>query len=144
MKIPIPQRGQPIDIDYIYQIVSQLNSLTTQISSNSTVLSAVDNGINGIKESTTNNLRFYAYRKSVKKGAVTAGASESWFIDFNPNFLYIPIVTATPVNNNSSPAGADCSVVISNISTSRVSGTVIFNKAGQADVDINIIAIGTT
>jgi hypothetical protein len=144
MKIPLPQRGQPIDIDYLYQIVSQINTLTNQISSTSTVLSAVDNGVNGIKESTTNNLRFYAFTKSVKKGNVTAGASESWFIDFNPSFIYIPIVTATPVNNSSSPAGNSLSVVIKNVSTSRVDGSIIFNQAGQADVNINVIAIGTT
>lgn len=144
MKIPVPQRGQPIDIDYIYQIVSQLNSLTTQISSNSTVLSTVDNGI-ARKDSTTNNLRFFASTKSVKKTQVTANSTEPWFIDFSPNFLYIPIVIATPVNNNSSStAGDNVITVINKITTSRVDGKMIFNTAGNVDVNVNIIAIGTT
>lgn len=144
MKIPVPQRGQPIDIDYVYQIVSQLNSLTTQISSNSTVLSTVDNGI-ARKDSTTNNLRFFASTKSVKKTQVTAGSTESWFIDFSPNFLYIPIVIATPVNNSSSStAGDKVSVVINKVSTNRVDGKMIFDTAGNVDVNVNIIAIGTT
>ena len=145
MKIPLPQRGQPIDIDYLYQIVSQINTLTTKISSNSTVLSSIDNGINGVKQSTTNNLRFYASTKSVKKSQVTANTTEPWFIDFSPNFLYVPIVIATPVNNNStSTAGDRVSVVINKIATNRVDGKMIFNVAGNIDVNINIIAIGTT
>lgn len=144
MKIPVPQRGQPMDIDYLYQIVSQINSLTNQVAATSTVLSSVDNGRDGVKESTTNNLRFYATTKNVKKGSVTAGSSEAWFVDFNPNFLFIPIVVVTPVNNASSDIGNNVYAVIKSINTNRVDGNIIFNKAGTADVNINILAIGTT
>lgn len=144
MKIPLPQRGQPIDVDYIYQIINQLNTLTNQVSSTSTTLSSVDNGINGIKESTTSNLRLYSSTKNVKKGSVTASSNESWFVDFNPQFLYIPIVVATIVNNNASTAGNNIVSVIKNVTTSRVDGNIIFNTSGTIDVNINVIAVGTT
>lgn len=144
MKIPLPQRGQPIDVDYLYQIVNQINSLTNQVSSTSTVLSTVNNGIVGSKDSTTNNLRFFASTKNVKKGSVTASTNESWFIDFNPNFLYAPIVVATVVNNTGSTAGNNIIAVVKNVTTSRVDGNILFNTAGTIDVNINIIAIGTT
>jgi hypothetical protein len=31
-KIPLPERGQPLDVTYIYQVVDALNSLSTQVS----------------------------------------------------------------------------------------------------------------
>lgn len=144
MKIPVPQRGQPLDVDYIYQIINQLNTLTNQISANSTTLSTVDNGIVGQKDVTTNNLRFVAITKNIKKDAATANQSQTWFIDFSPQFLYVPVVTATAVNKNGSAAGDNLSVVIKNVSTSRVDGSVRFGTSGNIDVNVNIIAIGTT
>ena len=31
-KIPLPERGQPLDVTYIYQVVDTLNTLSTQVS----------------------------------------------------------------------------------------------------------------
>ena len=31
-KVPLPERGQPLDVTYIYQVVDALNSLSTQVS----------------------------------------------------------------------------------------------------------------
>jgi len=144
MKIPVPQRGQPLDVEYIYRIIEQLNTLTNLVSTNTTVLSTVDNGIVGQKDVTTNNLRFVAITKNIKKDAAVANQTQDWFIDFSPQFLYAPVVTATAVNKSGSTAGNNLSVIIKNISTSRVDGAVRFGDSGNIDVNVNIIAIGTT
>jgi len=139
-----PQRGQPLDIDYIYQMVQQINTLSTKVLSQSTVLSTINNGVNETQEFTTNNLRFYAFTKNVKSGTVNAGEEVSWTIDFTPNFLLTPVVTATARNRKNDAIGNFAYAVITNVNTAQVQGRVIFNKAGTVDVNVNIIAIGTT
>jgi hypothetical protein len=32
-KVPLPERGQPLDLTYIYQLVDTVNDLSTQVSS---------------------------------------------------------------------------------------------------------------
>lgn len=142
MRIPLPERGQPLDVDYLYQMASQINSLTNQITSTSTSLSTIDNGVTGRVDNTTNNLRFVAKTKNIKVGSVTAGTSESWFEDFSPDFLYIPVVVATPVNNTLSTAGNNVTIVIKNVTTSRVDGNILYNTSGTVDLNINVLAIG--
>jgi hypothetical protein len=144
MKIPLPQRGQPLDVDYLYQIANQVNTLTNQVSNTSTALSTVDNGVPtiGRKDVTTNNLRVFAKTKSIRVGNISGGSSEPWFEDFSPEFLYAPIVTATPVNNTASSAGNDIIVVIKNITTGRVDGNILYKTSGTIDININIVAIG--
>lgn len=147
MKIPLPQRGQPIDIDYIYQIVSQLNSLSSIVGSNTTVLSTVNNGVSPRKENTTNNLRFFADTKNVRKATVAANFTEQFYFDLNPSFIQVPIVTISVVNNNKSAAGNSVTAVITNVSTSRVDGIVFYQNAsstGAVDININMIAVGVT
>lgn len=142
MKLPLPERGQPLDVDYLYQIAQQVNTLTNQVAARSSILSTIDNGINGRKDNSTNNLRFVAKTKSIKVGSVSAGVSEPWFEDFSPDFLYTPIVVVTPINNTQSTAGNNVSIVIKNVTTSRVDGNILYNTSGTVDLSINIIAIG--
>lgn len=142
MRLPLPERGQPLDIDYLYQMATQINSLTNQITSTSTSLSTIDNGITGRVDNTTNNLRFVAKTKSIKVGSVSAGTSEAWFEDFAPDFLYVPIVVVTPVNNTLSTAGNNVTIVIKNVTTGRVDGNILYNTSGNVDLNINVIAIG--
>ena len=73
-----------------------------------------------------------------------AGTSEPWFEDFSPDFLYVPVVTATPINNTLSTAGNNVIIVIKNITTSRVDGTILYNTSGTVDVSLSVIAIGTS
>ena len=123
-------------------MATQINSLTNQIASTSTTLSTIDNGVTGKVDNTTNNLRFVAKTKSIKVGSVSSGTSDPWFVDFAPDFLYIPVVTATAVNNTLSTAGNNVTVVIKNVTTSRVDGNILYNASGTIDLNINVLAIG--
>lgn len=142
MRITPPERGQPLDISYLYQIANSINELSNQITSSNTT-SVVDNKINtNVTTSTTNNLRFYATTKTLTTGNISAGTSEEWSINFDPPFNYIPIVTATIKNNSGSAAGDNVVVTVNQVTTGLVKGKVRYNTAGSIDIDINIIAIG--
>ena len=141
MKIPLPERGQPIDLAYMYQIAYSINDLSNQLSSN-TATSVVNNGIDLREDATTNNLRFYATTVTYQAGSVSAGTSRDWSVDFSPSFLYVPVVTATVQNNTSSTAGNNITLVIKNITTGRADGNILYNATGSIDITINVIAVG--
>lgn len=141
MKIPLPERGQPIDLAYMYQIADSINSLSNQISNNATT-SVVNNGIDLREDATTNNLRFYATTVTYEAGSVGAGTSRDWSVDFSPSFLYVPVVTATVQNNTASTAGNNITLVIKNITTGKVDGNIRYNEAGNINISINVIAVG--
>lgn len=141
MKIPLPERGQPIDLAYMYQIANSINDLSNQISANATT-SVVNNGIDLREDATTNNLRFYATTVTYEAGSVSAGASRDWSVDFSPSFLYVPVVTATVQNNTASTAGNNITLVIKNITTGKVDGNIRYNEAGSINISVNVIAVG--
>lgn len=144
MRIPLPERGQPIDLNYLYQIASAVNDLNTRVASSDTT-SVVDNGIQLPENVTTSNLRFYATGAvNIAKPNVTAGTSDPWSVTFNSDFLYTPVAVATVRNNTSSTAGNNITLVIKNVTTGRVDGNIIYNERGSIDININVIAIGVS
>lgn len=143
MKIPLPERGQPIDLNYLYQIANSINSLTNQVSTSNTT-SVIDNGINPREDITTNKLRFYATTKNIVVGNINAGSSQNWSVDLAPDFLFTPVAVATVQNNTASTAGNNITLVIRNTTTSRVEGNVLYNASGNIDININVVAIGVS
>jgi len=141
MKIPLPERGQPIDLAYMYQIANSINDLNNQISGTIST-STVNNGIELREDLSTNNLKFYATTVTYEAGSVSAGTSRDWNVSFSPSFLYVPVGTATVQNNTSSTAGNNITLVIKNITTGRVDGNIRYNEAGSINISINVIAIG--
>lgn len=141
MKLPLPEQGQPLDVSYIYDIAKEINNLNTALSSSGTI-SVIDNGINIPESVRTNNIRMYATTESIQTGTVTAGTTQEWSATFNPEFLYVPVVTATIHNKSDSTAGNNISLSISRIATGSVSGRVLYNSEGSIDIVINIVAVG--
>lgn len=141
MKIPLPERGQPIDLAYMYQIANSINDLSNQISGTIST-STVNNGIELREDLSTNNLKFFATTVTYEAGSVSAGTSRDWDVTFSPSFLYVPVVTATVQNNTSSTAGNNITMVIKNITTGRVDGNIRYNEAGSINISINVIAVG--
>ena len=62
--------------------------------------------------------------------------------DFDINFKYAPIVSATPINIAGTPAGQNVTVVVNKISQSRIEGVVRFNASGDLSLAVHLIAIG--
>jgi len=141
--LPLPERGQPLDVTYIYQIVKELNDLAVQISPSTYKYVTVDTVQNGQQSAKTSETRIIGgYVQVTTSQTQTAGSSQPFFYNFNTDFKFAPIVTATPINVGNTDAGKDVTVTIKSISTSRVDGTVKFNTGGDTSIGINLIVIG--
>lgn len=142
-KIPLPERGQPLDVTYLYQVASAVNDLSSQVSS-ATYNYTTINSPSGTKESKkTSEARIFAgYQVIANSKTVNAGNEEPFSITFDGDFKYIPIVSATPVNTGGTAVGQDVSVVVKSITTSKIDGTVRFNASGNVSMVVHVIAIG--
>ena len=143
-KIPLPERGQPIDVSYIYQITNAVNQLSDQISTtwyNSTTIDTPGVGPQSVK---TSEARIIGGRVEVTSGSSqTADNTVEFRYSYDANFKYTPIVTATIVNAGSAiGAGSDATVILTNVNTSGLTGLVRFNRAGIASTTVNLIIIG--
>lgn len=142
-KVPLPERGQPLDVAYIYQITNSLNQLSDQVSTatyNYTTIDTVSAGKQNIK---TSEARIVGgYHVVATNSTVTASNTKSFTYTFPNDFKYTPIVTASPINVGKTAAGENVSVVITDVTRSSVTGLVRFNLSGDVSIVVNLIIIG--
>jgi len=141
--LPVPERGQPLDVTYIYQIVKAINDLSTQASTSIYKYVTVDTPNAGKQSVKTSEARIIGgYVPVTQSQTQTAGSSQTFSYNFPSEFKFSPIVTATPINVGNTDAGKDVTVTITSISTSKVDGTVKFNIGGNTTIGINLIVVG--
>ncbi len=141
-EIPLPERGQPLDVTYIYRVVDALNSLTKQVSDTGAEYSVVDVVGQEPKNKKTSNTKFVGkFNQIANSETVTAGQEKSYFIDY-PSFKFPPIVTLSVVNKGGTTAGANTTIVLGDITTTQANFTVRYGLSGTATVAVNLIAIG--
>jgi len=132
-----PNRGQPLDVDYIASIATQVNQLTTLVGDRSSSFSTINDV--SLK---TSDIKFFAKTVNIFASTnKTDGDVVDYTVSFPP-FNGNPIITATIVSGPSSTIGDDATVVIKNISTSSCTFRVTFNTGGNLDIFVNILAIG--
>ena len=142
-KIPLPERGQPLDVTYVYQMANSINDLASAISPSTYKYVTVDAGSAGKQSVRTSEARIIGGYISINSNTTVNAAEEKDFsYDFSTDFKFAPIVTATPINIGNTDAGKDVTVTINSISTSRVEGTVKFNTGGDTSVGLNLIVVG--
>ena len=56
-KLPLPERGQPLDVTYIYQLADTVNNLSTQVSSASYNYTTIDTASAGKQSIKTSDAR---------------------------------------------------------------------------------------
>ena len=131
--LSIPSRGQPLDISYISQIASQVNRITTIVSSFSSV--------NDFSKKTS-DLKIYAKTVNVFSSTnKTDGDVVDYTVNY-PAFNGIPVITATILAGSSSSIGDDAIIVLKNVTTSSATFRVTFFSGGNLDISVNVIAIG--
>jgi hypothetical protein len=141
-KVPLPERGQPLDVTYIYQLAEAVNDLSTSISDATYNYTDVDVVGAEKKSLKTSDTKFVGKYKSIANNeTVTAGQEKTYSVPFS-NFKFPPIATASIVNLSGTTAGSNASVVIGSITTSEVQFIVKFATSGTASVGVNVIAIG--
>ena len=141
-KIPLPERGQPIDDSYIYQITNAVNQLSDQVSTTGYNFTTVDTPSAGKQNVKTSEARVIGGSINVDSTSVVAESTKSFTYSYSGNFKYTPIATATIINRGLTPAGDDATVVITSIDASGLSGLVKFRKAGNVSVAVNLIIVG--
>ena len=142
-KVPLPERGQPLDVPYIYKLVDTINQLSTEVSSatyNYTTIDTVSAGKQSIKTSEVRMIGGFV--EVANNSTVTAASEKSFSYDFPSDFKYQPIATATPVNTGNTPAGQNVSVILKTVTTSKVEGIVRFGASGDLSLAVNLIIIG--
>jgi hypothetical protein len=142
-KVPLPERGQPLDVTYIYQLAETINSLATQVSSstyNYTTIDTISAGKQSVKTSETRMIGGYV--EVANNSTVSAGNEKTFAYDFPSDFKYAPIATATAVNIGNTPAGQNVTVILKSVTTSRVEGVVRFGASGDLSLAVNLVVVG--
>ena len=142
-KVPLPERGQPLDVTYIHQLADTINDLSTQVSSatyNYTTVDTVSAGKQSVKTSEARMIGGYV--EVANNSTVSAGNEKTFSYDFPSDFKYQPIATATPVNIGNTPAGQNVNVILKTVTTSRVEGIVRFGASGDLSLAVNLIILG--
>lgn len=143
-KVPLPDRGQPLDVTYLYQLANAINDVADSVSLATSKYATIDTREVGTQVFKIPDIRLYAgYTNVTNAENVTAGqVKESTPVDFGVSFKYPPIVVGSIVNNNTQTSGNSATVVVSSVTTTSVSFRVRFDTAGEATVGVNFIAIG--
>jgi hypothetical protein len=142
-KIPTPDRGQPLDVTYIYQIVEAINDLSSQISSAKYKYASIDTS-EGRQNTLLTDTKVVAGWVNVYSAVtqVAADKEETFSFSFKGEYKYPPIVTATPVVIDGTSSGQEVTILITSVTTSAVNGIVKFGSSGNLALRVNIIAIG--
>ena len=144
-QISPPEKGQPLDVDYLYEIVSSINDINSQLApANSAAVSRIagpdSTRTDAIK---TSSVRIFAREISLASGKVSTGSIVRRTLEFSPNFLYAPIVTVTPIIKNYAEQSKNCIATIENVNTAGVDIIFTFTSDAQnVEVDAHVIAIG--
>ena len=141
-RIPLPNRGQPLDVSYMYQIVDTLNTLSNQVSPSLNKYMTIDTISSGKQDVKASEMRMVGgYVEVANNSTVNAGNELSFSFNYS-GFKYAPIVTATPINIDGTSAGSDISIILKNITVSKVDGIIKFKTSGNVSIGVNIIALG--
>ena len=143
-KVPLPDRGQPLDVTYMYQLANAINDVADTVSTATSKYATIDTRQVGKQTFKVPDIRIYAgYVDVANAQTVTATqVIDAPNQDFGVSFKYPPIVVASIVNNNTQTAGNSATAIVSSVSTTSVSFRVRFDTTGEASVGINYIAIG--
>lgn len=142
-KIPLPERGQPIDVSYIYQVANAVNQLSDLVSTTGYNYTSVDTPSAGKQNIKTSETRIIAGSVTVtSNSSQTADSTKTFSYSYNGNFKYTPIATATVVNNGLTSAGEGATVVITSIDANGLNGLVRFDRAGNVSTTVNLIIVG--
>jgi hypothetical protein len=141
-RVPVPERGQPLDLSYVYQLATAVNDVSDQLATNSYNFITIDTQTAGTQSvKTAEGKVIGGYVEVATNRTVSAGNEQEFSYNFE-DFKYPPIITATPVNVGNTPAGRNVSVILKSVTTSNVVGVVKFNAPGDISLAVNLIIVG--
>ena len=141
-RLPLPERGQPLDVSYIYTLAEAINSVYEEILTNTNRFITIKTPADGTNTSLSSGAKIDGAFVEVFTGTdVQAGAEEAFELNLS-GYGYVPVVTATPYNVGDSDAGNDVSVILKSVTRTLVKGVVRANVSGRLAVGVNIIVVG--
>lgn len=142
-RIPLPERGQPLDLAYIYQLAEAINDMSVQLNPSQNRYVTIDTPTDGKQSVLTSGAKINAaYVEVSSSRTVIAGTEQDFSYQFPSEYKYAPVATATPVNAGGTSAGREVSLIIKNVTTSRVDGVIRFNASGTLTVGVNLVVVG--
>ena len=143
-KLPLPERGQPIDLNYLYRIAEEVNNISDEVTSTASKYTSIDTVSAGKRQIKTSDARIIGGYVTVTNNSSTSPDGEGTFNYTFQDFAYVPIVTATPIliEDGTTESGKDIAVVLTKVTANRVEGVVRFNTIGVASVGVNLVIIG--
>jgi hypothetical protein len=141
-KVPLPERGQPLDVTYLYELADTINKVSSEVSSavyKNTTVETISGGKQTIK---TSESRIVAGFKQVANNTVVSSGNEIAFSYDYDDFKYPPIASATPVNIGGTQTGQNATIVLKSVTTSRLEGVVRFGASGEVSLNVHIILVG--
>lgn len=142
-RLSLPNKGQPLDVTYIYDIVEAVNSLSEEGSALAQGNNFLFSGQDSIpRSSKIYGAQIYASVQTLASTTVNASQTYSLTFDFNPGFAYPPVVQATIENAAQTNTVVDATVNVQNITTTSATASVRFANSGSASVKIHLTAIG--
>ena len=136
MTLALPERGQPIDVTYLYRMAQAINDLTAKV-----VVSTYNNTTVGQQSVQTSNAMIHCTETNLAQ-TVSKDTSIEWHVDLTTQFSLNPSVTCSVFNRGKTAPGNDAIVTITNITPNRVDGVIKFLTAGSVNVDVIVQAIG--
>lgn len=141
--LPLPQRGQPIDYDYMYQMTEAINKVASQLSS-STAGNIIDTAAGTPRKQVPVGQTIVVAKKHNVNATTSSAANvdREFEILFDMMFDYPPVVTITPKRNATSNDSQVDVLVITSITTSGVKGVINTISTGVLNVELQMIAVG--
>jgi hypothetical protein len=140
-KIFDPQRGQPIDYNFLSTITSSINGLWDIVSGTKNAHLALSADTNQNMDLPTTSLLFSAGVVSVHSSNIKVKETLPFSFTFQTPFSSVPVVTAT-INTEGDAQSKDAYSVITSVDKTSVKGYVIFFHSGNVKAKVNIIAVG--
>lgn len=142
-QLPLPDRGQPLDVTYIYTMANVINQLSSTVSFSNNKNIIIDTDTIGKQKLKNSDFAAVAGYTVVPISAnVTTGQVVESKYSFGMTFKNPPIVFANVFAKNNDNASTSATVVVSNVSTTDASFKIVFGTAGTANIGLNVFAIG--
>lgn len=129
-RLALPQRGQPLDVSLVYEIINSINELYTN--SNRSTYSSLGSTLDLSQPNTVKTAN-----SKIVTGTINVDSTKTKAVFNFPgnNFSRPPIVTATPNKVNAT-------INIDLVTTSSVTFNVSVPSGTTGTVSISVIAIG--
>ena len=142
-QLPLPDRGQPLDVTYIYTMANVINQLANSVAFSNNKNIVIDTGSIGKQQLKNTDFAAVAGFTVVTIPAnVTTGQVIESKYSFGMTFKNPPIVFAIPFAKNNDNASTNATVVVSDTTTTDAAFKVVFGTAGNANIGLNVFAIG--